>query len=175
MAAILSAALAAHPSSALERRIAHFFLRYNDLVNQGYSYKFYARLDTTTDPAHPRPWGTPVVTAEMEFDATDKQTITKTVRLPEKQRLWPRLRHQRQLDLAYHLSADPRWAASYARHLCKTLGCSKVTIYTQEHSIPNLAHAREAAAHGAWQTIDLDDASTYSPRVKLGEFRCADF
>jgi hypothetical protein len=79
------------------------------------------------------------------------------------------------LDLAYHLSADPRWAASYARHLCKTRGCSRVTIYTQEHHIPDLALVREAASRSDASAVDLEAASTYSPRVKLGEFRCADF
>ena len=175
MSAILSAALAARPSSSVQQRIARYFVRYNDLVNQGYGYRFYAKLDTTADPAHPRPWGTPVVTAVMEFAAADGGKTTETVRLPQRGRLWPRLRHQRQLDLAYHLSADPRWAASYARELCKTRGCQMVSISTQEHHIPDLPAARAAAERGDWRSIDLDAATTYTPSVKLGDFSCDDF
>ena len=175
LAAIVTAALAAGPSSTLQKRIASYFFRYNDLVNQGYGYRFYSRLDSTVDPLHPHPWGTPVITAEMKFAASDGRESVESLRLPEKDGSWPRLRHQRQLDLAYHLSADPRWAASYARHLMKTRGCKTVAIYTQEHTIPDLRKARSAAGQGAWRSIELDDAATYTPRVSLGEFRCDDF
>lgn len=175
MVAIVSASLASHPSSMVERRVAKAFSAYNDLTNQGFSYRFYAKLDNTTDPHQPRPWGTPVVTAEMEFEAPDGRKTTESMRLPGQSGLWPRLRHQRQLDLAYHLTADPRWAASYARHLCVTRGCTQVALYTQEHHIPDLVKVREAAARGDLGSIDLDDPSTYTPRVKLGEFRCTDF
>jgi hypothetical protein len=79
------------------------------------------------------------------------------------------------LDLAYHLSADPRWAASYARHLCKTRGCSRVAISTQDHHIPDLDRVRAAAIGRGAPPVDLEAESTYGPRVKLGEFRCTDF
>ena len=175
LGAILAGAMAVSPSSEIERRAVEPFRRYYELINQGYGYRYYSRLDATVDPHRPRPWGTPVVTAEMEFERPEGEKTTEVLRLPDLQRPWPRLRHQRQLDLAYHLSADPRWAASYARHLCKTRGCSRVTIYTQEHHIPDLALVREAASRGDASAVDLEAASTYSPRVKLGEFRCADF
>jgi hypothetical protein len=175
LGAILAGAMAVSPSSEIERRAVEPFRRYYELINQGYGYRYYSRLDATVDPHRPRPWGTPVVTAEMEFERPEGGKTTEVLRIPGLQRLSPRLRHQRQLDLAYHLSADPRWAASYARHLCKTRGCSRVTIYTQEHHIPDLALVREAASRGDASAVDLEAASTYSPRVKLGEFRCADF
>ena len=116
-----------------------------------------------------------MVTAEMEFNRARGEATREVVRLPGLRRPWPRLRHQRQLDLAYHLSADPRWAASYARHLCKTRGCSRVAIYAQQHHIPDLALVREAASRGDAESIDLEAESTYGPRRKLGEFRCDDF
>ncbi len=175
LSAILAGAMAVAPSSEIERRAVGPFRRYYELINQGYGYRYYSRLDATVDPDHPRPWGTPVVTAEMEFERPGGQKTSEVLRLPDLQRPWPRLRHQRQLDLAYHLSADPRWAASFARHLCKTRGCSRVAIYTQEHHIPELALVRQAAAHRDAPAVDLEATSTYSPRVKLGEFRCADF
>src|SRR4051794_4274881 len=101
MGAILAAALGAYPSSELERRSASLFKGYYELTNQGYGYRYYSRLDATLDPQRPQPWGTPVVTAELEFDRPGGETTREEVRLPGRRRPWPRLRHQRQLDLAY--------------------------------------------------------------------------
>jgi hypothetical protein len=176
IAAITSAHLAASPSSEVEQSVASLFKHYHDLINQGYGYRYYARLDLSVSPEHRHPWGTPIVLLEMEFDGPGKEVRKESVRLPELpgHRLWPRLRHQRQLDLAYHLSSDPRWAASYARHLCKTRGCDRVTIFLQDHQIPDLALVR-AAASGTGESIDLESESTYSPRSNLGEYRCTNF
>jgi hypothetical protein len=175
MAATLAGALAVHPSSEVERRAAQFFQRYYELVNQGYGHRYYSRLDTTVDSHDPRPWATPVIIAELEFDQPGGGTRSDVVRLPSQERPLIRLRHQRQLDLAYHLTADPRWAASYARHICKTRGCQRVTIFSQNHRIPDLSLVRQAAAGSGATSIDLEAESTYGPRVKLGEFRCTDF
>jgi len=175
MAAILAAAAATNPSSDLQRRAALLFRGYYEIINQGYGYRYYARLDTTTDPHNPRPWATPIITAEMEFERAGGGPTTEILRLPGRDRPWPRLRYQRQLDLAYHLTADPRWAASFARHLCKTRGCAKVTLYAQDHRIPDLARVRAAAVDPSAPPVDLEAESTYGPRRNLGEFQCADF
>jgi hypothetical protein len=175
MAAVLAGTLAVRPCSTVEQRFARPFKAYYDLTNQGYGYRYYGRLDTTVDPHNPRPWSTPVVIAELEFAPARGATPTETVRLPDRRCPGPRLRYQRQLDLAYHLSSDPRWVASYARHLCKTRHCEKVTLYTQDHQIPDLARVREAAFGRAAEPLDLEADATYTPRVKIGEFRCADF
>lgn len=175
MAAILAGAMAAPPSSVVERKVGMLFQVYHDVINQGYAYRYYSRLDMTADPRDPHPWGTPVITAEMEFDRSGGATTREEVRLPDRRRPWPGLRHQRRLDLAYHLAADPCWAASYARHLTTTRGCTRVTIFAQEHRIPDLALARQSAAGRGTPVVDLEAESTYGPRVKLGEFRCTDF
>jgi hypothetical protein len=175
MAGLLVGALAVPPSSAIALRAVPYFQRYFELVNQGYSYRYYCRLDTTIDPQQPHPWGTPIVIADMEFKGEGGQAVHQVLRLPGRERPWPRLRFQRQLDLAYHLASDPRWVASYARHLCKTRGCQRVTISTQEHRIPALDLVREAAAGRSARPVDLEAESTYSPPVKLGEYRCTDF
>ena len=176
IAAITSAHLAASPSSEIEQRFSSFFKGYNDVINQGYGYRYYSRLDLSVSPGHRHPWGTPIVLLEMQFDGPGKEIRNESVRLPEPSghRLWPRLRHQRQLDLAYHLSADPRWAASYARHLCKTRRCDRVTIFLQNHQIPDLALV-QAAASGTGESIDLESESTYSPPSNLGEYPCTNF
>ena len=122
IASITSAHFSSAPSSELEQRAAGFFKHYHDLINQGYGYRYYARLDLSVSPEQRRPWGTPIVLMEIEFDGPGGEVRKESIRLPElpAHRSWPRLRHQRQLDLAYHLKGDTRWAASYARHLCKT-------------------------------------------------------
>jgi hypothetical protein len=175
LAAILAGALAAHPSSGIEKRAAGVFRSYFEIINQGYGYRYYARLNRTVDPRQPRPWGTPVVIAELEFERAGEGTTRDVIRLPDRRRPWPRLRYQRQLDLAYHLSVDPRWAASYARHLCKTRGCSRVAISTRDHYIPDLDRVRAASIARGASPVDLEAESTYGPRVKLGDFRCTDF
>jgi hypothetical protein len=176
IAAIMSGHLSASPSSEIEQRAASLFKTYFEVINQGYGYRYYAKLDTTVSREHPQPWATPIVLLDMEFDGPGKAIRKESVRLPEHSghRLWPRLRHQRQLDLAYHLSADTRWAASYARHLCKTRGCDRVTIFLQDHQIPDLARVG-AAACGTGEPIDLEAESTYSSRWSLGEYRCTNF
>jgi len=173
LCAILAGALAGHPSSQVERKAASWFRHYYGFVNQGYAYRYYARLDTTVDAKDPHRWSTPVVTLEMEFSSPEggRQEV---LRLPSREPPLPRLRFQRQLDLAYHLTTDPRWAGSFARHLCLTRGCTKVTVYSQEHQIPDLDLVR-AAATGTGKPVDLEASSTYVHRVNLGEFRCTDF
>jgi hypothetical protein len=175
MTAVLAGALAVAPSSGLQRRVSRLFRPYYELTNQGYGYRYYARLDYTVDPHNPRPWGTPVVFAEMHFDRPGGGTDTELVRLPGRPRQTPRLRHQRQLDLAYHLAADHGWAASYARHLIKTRGCQRVALYRKEHHVPDLAAVRQAASGRGGAGVDLEGESTYGPRIPLGEFRCAEF
>jgi hypothetical protein len=175
LAALLAGCLAARPSSDVEVAGFEVFRPYCDVINQGVAYRYYARLDTTVDPAQPRPWGTPILWAEMEFAKPEGPTQRETLRLPDSVPFWPRLRHQRRIDLAYHVAADPRWAASYARHLCKSRGCDRVTIYAQPHYIPDIARLRTTVGPVNAALLDPDDGSTYGPRVKLGEFQCSDF
>jgi hypothetical protein len=175
LSAVLAGCLAARPSSAFEVAAFEAFRPYCDLIDQGVGYRYYARLETTVDPSQPRPWGTPILWAEMEFNALDGGTQRETLRLPGSSAPWPRLRHQRRIDLAYHLAADPRWAASYARHLCMSCGCDRVTLYAQTHYIPDPARLRAAAGPVTASLLDPDDGSTYGPRIKLGEFQCTDF
>lgn len=58
IAAVLSGAFAAaEPASALERRIADVFFSYHQVIDQGYTYRYYA----------PEPGPTPVVTAKIHY------------------------------------------------------------------------------------------------------------
>ena len=173
MAAVLAGALAAAPSSALEQvAYTRLFLIYCNMVNQGYSYRFYARLEQpVAGESAPRPWSTPVLLAELEGGSLGDGP--RLARLPERG-LWPRLRLQRELALVYHLRIDPRWGSSYARHLCRATGCERVRLSIQEHQIPDLAAVTRSVVEGKvgphW-----DDASTYGERQLIGEFRWGEF
>jgi hypothetical protein len=96
----------------------------------------------------------------------------------------PRLRYQRQLALANHLTGDfqqarqatgdgerSAWARSYARHLARGRpGCSSVTLYTQAHLIPEPAQVLDA--HRAGKPFDLDAEEFYTAPERIGEFPC---
>jgi hypothetical protein len=170
--AVLAAVLAAPPSSELQRSVANLFRAYYRVADQGYSYRFY------TAGAPP----TPIVTALLEFE----DGRTEEIRIPDRS-LWPRLRFQRHLALAYHLFEDvrraprdpatgdsrSRWAASYARHLCReNPGCRRVVLFLQDHLNPTPDELMEAAREG--RTIDVEDRRYYGDRQRIGVYLCDD-
>jgi hypothetical protein len=168
MTAVVAGALSMPPSSPLEQRVASLFAHYYELTDQGQAYRYYA----------PEPPPTPVVTARLRFaDGRPEQQV----RLPERG-VWPRLRYQRQLALANHLYSDvqaareigggeqaSRWAASYARHLCKTRGCAGVTLFVQMHLIPDPAQT------SAQRGVEIDSEEFYTAPERIGEFSCDAF
>ncbi|GAC1474902.1 MAG: hypothetical protein NVSMB9_26180 [Isosphaeraceae bacterium] len=171
--AVMTGALAASPSSLLERWLADGFAEYHHAVDQGYAYRYYA----------PEPGPTPVVTATIRFHDSRP---AETLRLPTRG-AWPRLRYQRQMALANHLVADfeaarretgdgkrSAYARSYARHLVRTRsGCSTVTLYAQAHLIPDPLQVREALAKGT--RVDLEAEEYYTTPERIGEFLCDEF
>lgn len=172
MAAVASGALGVPPSSLLERRIADLFTPYHDLVDQGYAYRYYAE-----------PPPTPVITATLRFGDGRPAEV---VRLPARSLSGPRMRHQRQLALANALFADfqdvkQRWgdgnrsrlAGAYARHLYSThAGCTEVTLYAQQHLIPDPQRVLEALAAPGAAPFDLFDEALFSSPEWLGDFTC---
>jgi hypothetical protein len=175
LAALLVGALAAPPSSALERGLHPLFARYFQVIDQGYAYRYYA----------PEPGPTPIATATIRYaDGRPDQTV----RLPDRS-VRPRLRYQRQLALANHLAVDfqaaragtgdgsrSRWAQSYARHLALTHpGASSITLYSQEHLIPDPERVRQALAAPGWPRVDLDAEEFYTTPERIGEYPCDAF
>ena len=174
--AILTAALAASPASLLERRAADLFLPYDELINQGHGYRFYA----------PEPPPTPVVEATLKFKDGRPD---RTIRLPDPSAK-PRLIYQRQLALAMNLFTEHRavkdapveaaphrhWAPSYARHLGAVHGCSSVVFAVKIHLIPDpnrVAEALRAARTGAGSVpFDLDSEEMFTVPERIGEFPC---
>ena len=84
LGALVTSVLAPRPSSPIERRMAGFFKSYCDVINQGCGYRMYGKLDMTVNPHHPRPWGTPVVTLDLEFPASGETNRPEQVRLPDR-------------------------------------------------------------------------------------------
>jgi hypothetical protein len=172
IAAMLAGAWGVPPSSALQRAFADLFMPYFDLVDFGYSYRFY------TEPPP-----TPVVTATIHFGPSRADEV---VRLPARDLAGPRLRHQRQLALANALFRDvletreragrgaiSPLATAYARHICRTRpGCQHVAIHLQQHLIPEMdVAARSWDAEGA-PAFDLFDESLFSTPEWIGDFPC---
>jgi hypothetical protein len=175
LGAVLAGALGVPPSSLLEQSIAEVFSPYHDLVDLGYSYRYYA------DPPP-----TPVVTATLEFgDGRPDETL----RLPGREVAGPRMRHQRQLALANALfmdvraakeqtgdSSKSRLARAYARHLCLTRGdCRSVTLRLQHHLIPELEQVREATRSPGAARFDLFAESLFTTPEWIGDYPCDGF
>jgi len=175
IAAVLAGALRVPPSSLLEQTVADVFQPYFDLVDLGYSYRFYAE-----------PPPTPVVTATLEFGEGRPE---ETVRLPGRAVAGPRMRHQRQLALANALfmnvrearqrtgdSSQSRLARAYARHLCLSRpDCRLVTLHLQQHLIPELDQVREAISAPGASRFDVFAESLFTTPERIGDYPCDGF
>jgi hypothetical protein len=175
LSAVLGGALGVPPSSLLEQSIAEIFTPYHDLVDLGYSYRYYV------DPPP-----TPVVTATLEFgDGRPAETL----RLPGREVAGPRMRHQRQLALANSLfmdvhaakertgdSSKSRLARAYVRHLCLTRSaCQSVTLHLQHHLIPEMEQVREATRSSGVARFDLFAESLFTTPEWIGDYPCDGF
>ncbi len=173
--AVLAGALGVPPSSELERSIMERFATYFDLMDMGYSYRFYAE-----------PPPTPVVTATLHFDDGRAE---ETVRLPGRDVAGPRMRHQRQLALANALFNDvqearrfagsasqSRLARAYARHLCHTRpGCRSVTLHVQQHLIPDPEQVHKAMDGPGASRFDLFGDRMFTIPEWIGDYPCDAF
>jgi hypothetical protein len=170
--AIWAGAWAAAPASSLQHSFADLFDRYNQVIDQGVSYRYYS----------PEPPPTPVILATVSFADGRPEA---TVRLPTRG-TWPRLRYQRQLALANGLMEDfqearqvagdgskSRWAQAFATHLRRLYpGCSTVTLRLQMHLVPPIDRVRELRDHSSDGKVDLDaDEFTTAPE-RIGVFPC---
>jgi hypothetical protein len=175
MVAVLAGAVGVPPSSELEQTIADRFTTYFDLMDMGYSYRFYAE-----------PPPTPVVTATLQFGDGRPE---ETVRLPGRDVSGPRMRHQRQLALANSLFSDvqeakrrtrdasqSRLARAYARHLCHSRpGCRSVTLHVQQHLIPDPAQVRKAMDAPGAPRFDLFGDRMFTTPEWIGDYPCDAF
>jgi len=175
IAAVLAGAFGVPPSSPLQRAVADLFIPYFDLVDLGYSYRFY------TEPPP-----TPVVTATLRFGHTRSEEV---VRLPARHLAGPPMRHQRQLALANALFRDvletkertgdgssSPLARAYARHFCRTWPeCQSVTLHLQHHLIPEPDAVVRATSDPGAPAFDLFDEGLFTTPEWLGDFPCDSF
>jgi hypothetical protein len=160
----------AAPASPLQESFRDMFGWYFNLVDQGYSYRYFA----------PDPPPTPIVKATVNYP----DGRTEVIRIPDRN-IKPRMLYQRELALANHLYSDVNearritrdpsqsvWAQSYAKHLGKThTGAKSVTLAIELHRIPDPHQvAREIAETG--KSSDLDDSEQFDVPERIGEFPC---
>lgn len=170
--AVLAGVWGAPPASRFERQVAQAFAPYNELIDQGYSYRYYI------DPPP-----TPIILATVKFQDGRPD---KPVRIPDPE-VRPRLLYQRQLSLANSLSEDfedarrhgeadhSRWARAFAKHLgAVNPGATSVVLQRRFHLIPELGEiARELAERPySRKGIDLDAERYYTAPERIGEFPC---
>jgi hypothetical protein len=169
-AAILSGVFATPPASELERNLAEFFLPYNELIDQGYSYRYFA----------PEPPPTPILIAKL-YDKQGREL--RSVRIPERG-VTPRQRYQRQLAVANAIASsveqtrqDPRhslpfWSTAFGKHLGRLdPSCARVRLFLEYHLIPNLQEiGSQLASEG--RSPDLDDPRFYSVPELIGDIEC---
>lgn len=155
--AVLAAAGSVGPTSDLVYNIWSVFRPYLQFFHLNHGYNFFA-----PEPA-------PSTLLDYEVAAEDG-TVIAHGRLPNHS-LWPRLLYHRHLLLTEHIFVAPpplqkHWYASYARHLCRKYGASKVTLTRLTHFPPTMGMVRDGTR--------LDDDVTYE-KMPLGTFSCADY
>jgi hypothetical protein len=175
LAAVVAGVFGVPPASMLERSIADLFRPYYDLVDLGYSYRYYAE-----------PPPTPIFTATLGFGEGQP---AQTLRMPGREVAGPRMRHQRQLALANALFMDvqearqrtgdgsqSRLARAYARHLCSSRpDCRMVTLHLQQHLIPELDQVRETISLPGAPRFDLFAESLLTTPEWIGDYPCDGF
>ena len=103
----------------------------------------------------------------LEFEAVRPDGTVVKGQIPDPS-LRPRLLYQRHLLLTEHIGIAPqaytdKWYKSYAQHLCKKYGASKVHLTHVIHAAMPMEMFRNGGR--------LDDPFTYS-QTDLGDFTC---
>jgi len=177
LTAILAAVFGQAPASEIQMALASQFAGYYQLIDQGYSYRYYS----------PEPPPTPVVEATLSFESEGREEV---VRFPDR-RLKPRLLYQRHMNLGNAMYRDfmeaknaemmgavrekPRVAKSVARHLLETTGCDKVTFRVRHHLVPPIEMVREGLNNPRVPRVDPEADEFYSAPELIGEFTWNDY
>jgi hypothetical protein len=150
--AIIAAAATIGPTSDYVLATWQIFRPYLQLLFLNHGFNFYA----------PEPSSSML----MEFEAVRPDGSTVSGKIPDPS-LWPRLLYQRQLLLTEHISIAPDdrrpWYRSYAHHLCRKHGASKVHLTLVNHVPMPMEMVRNGGR--------LDDPFTYT-KLDLGDFSC---
>jgi hypothetical protein len=151
--AIIAAAATLEPASGYVLATWQVFHPYLQFLFLNHGFNFYA----------PEPSSSML----MEFEAVRPDGSSVTGRIPDPS-LSPRLLYQRHLLLTEHISIAPvddrrPWYRSYARHLCRKYGASKVHLTLVSHAPMSMEMVRNGG--------HLGDPFTYT-KLNLGDFTC---
>lgn len=156
LAAIIIAPAAVSPSSQVVQSTWRYFRPYLQFFYLNHGYHFFA----------PEPGSSTLVGYTLEFpDGT-----TQVGRFPHRG-IAPRLLYHRHFMLSEFLGFIPDdeeqpWHRSYAHHLCRTYGATKVSLSRINHMLPTPEAIREGRT--------LDDSEGFT-EVPLGSYSCDDF
>lgn len=175
--AILAAVFGQAPASEIQMALAGQFAGYYQLIDQGYSYRYYS----------PEPPPTPVVEATLSYGAEGREEV---IRFPDRT-LRPRLLYQRNMNIGNAMYRDfmeaknaemmgagreqPRVAKSVARHLLETTGCDKVTFRVRHHMVPPIEMVLEGLNNPRVPWVDPEADEFYSAPELIGEFTWNDY
>jgi hypothetical protein len=151
--AIISAAVIIGPAPGYAQAAWKLFHPYLQALFLNHGFNFFA--------PEPSP------TTLMDFEAVRADGSIVKARIPERS-IWPGLLYQRHLLLTEHIGVVPEgfrdgWYRSYARHLCRKYGASKVHLVLLMHFPMDIEEVREGGR--------LDDPFTYQ-EMDLGDFSC---
>jgi hypothetical protein len=153
LAAIIVAPASVSPSSDLIRSAWSLFQPYLELLYLNHGYHFFA----------PEPGESTLIS----FAAERPDGTVVRGRIPNFQ-IAPRLLYHRHFMLTEHTRDAPEelkqeWLGSYAEHVCRKYGATRVTLTGQIHILPTMEMVRNG--------VRLDDPSSYQDEA-LGVFQC---
>jgi hypothetical protein len=151
--AIIAAATVIGPAPGYAQAIWKVFHPYLQALFLNHGFNFFA--------PEPSP------STLMDFEAVRADGSIVKGRIPERS-IWPGLLYERHLLLTEHIGVMPEgsryeWYRSYARHLCRKHGATKVHLVLLTHFPLEMEDVREGER--------LDSAFTYR-EVDLGDFAC---
>jgi hypothetical protein len=151
--AIIAAAVVIGPAPGYAQAIWNVFHPYLQALFLNHGFNFFA--------PEPSP------STLMDFEALRADGSTVKGRIPERS-IWPGLLYERHLLLTEHIGVVPEgfryeWYRSYARHLCRKFGATKVHLVLLTHFPLEMEDVREGER--------LDDPFTYR-EMDLGDFAC---
>jgi hypothetical protein len=151
VAAIIIAPAAVEPASQLTRDVCRLFLPYLHALYLDHGYHFFA-----PEPAE---------STLLAYVAEREDGTVIRGRIPDRTTR-PRLLYHRYFMLTEHMNDAPEeveelWHESYAEHIARSNGASRVTLIQQTHKLSTVERVRNGGR--------LDDPECYDER-ELGVF-----
>jgi hypothetical protein len=155
-AAVIAAAGSVGPTSDLVLAGWRLFRPYLQFFYLNHGYNFFAPQ--------------PVPSTLLNFEAVRDDGSVVTGRIPDRQ-TQPRLLYHRYLLLTEHIGVappdlQPNWYKSYARHICRKYGATRVSLTRLTHFPPTMEMVRNGTR--------LDESWSYE-EMFVGDFSCHEF